>query len=66
MLQWSDGGDEIFPRRFWTNDPGEVNVDNWEASLTSQGFTKNDFEKNTLNAERLWFDETSPAFGEGN
>lgn len=57
---------EILPRRWWTTDPGEVNRANWSAAMVEQGFTSNDFTEETLNAERIWFDKKSPAFGEGN
>lgn len=57
---------EVIPRRFWTTDPGEVNRANWQAAMSSQGFTPNGRDVTTLNAERIWYDKGAPAFGEGN
>lgn len=57
---------EVIPRRFWTTDPGETNRANWEAALAEQGFTRGARDVNTLNSERIWYDENAPAFGEGN
>lgn len=56
----------VLPRRFWTLDPGAVNRANWEAAMTEQGFTPNDFTEEKLNTERIWFDKKSPNFGQGN
>ena len=45
---------------------GEVNRANWTSAMTEQGFTPNDRSLPKLNSERIWFDKTSPNFGEGN
>jgi hypothetical protein len=62
-------GREVFnepiPRRFWINDPGEVNRANWSAAYTEQGFTQNVQDALTLSQERVWYDKNAPAFGEG-
>jgi Starch-binding associating with outer membrane len=62
-------GREVFnepiPRRFWINDPGEVNRENWSAAYSAQGFTPNVQDAQTLSQERVWYDKTAPAFGEG-
>lgn len=62
-------GREVFnepiPRRFWINDPGEVNRANWSAAYTEQGFTPNVQDALTLSQERVWYDKNAPAFGEG-
>lgn len=57
---------EVIPRRFWTNDPGEVNRNNWNSALQAQGFTPLAQDVQTLNTQRVWYDKTAPAFGEGN
>jgi len=57
---------EIIPRRWWTIDPGEVNRTNWQAAMTDQGFTPNAQDIPTLSTQRIWYDKTSPNFGEGN
>ncbi|ULQ51497.1 SusD/RagB family nutrient-binding outer membrane lipoprotein [Flavihumibacter fluvii] len=62
-------GREVFnepiPRRFWINDPGEVNRANWSAAYEEQGFTPNVQDALTLSQERVWYDKNAPAFGEG-
>lgn len=58
--------DSVLPRRWWTTDPGQVNHDNWMAAMKDQGFTPNDFTVALLNEERLWFDQKSPDYGNGN
>ncbi|HKO79150.1 MAG TPA: SusD/RagB family nutrient-binding outer membrane lipoprotein [Chitinophagaceae bacterium] len=57
---------ETIPRRFWTIDPGEVNRSNWNAAMQEQGFTPNAQDLPTLSTQRIWYDKTSPNFGEGN
>ena len=57
--------DEPIPRRWWTNDPGEVNRANWEAALADQGFTENAQDVPTLSTQRIWYDKNAPDFGEG-
>lgn len=56
---------EPIARRWWTNDPGEVNRTNWNAALSEQGFTPNQRDLPILSTERIWYDKTAPAFGEG-
>ncbi|MGN6436662.1 MAG: SusD/RagB family nutrient-binding outer membrane lipoprotein [Agriterribacter sp.] len=56
---------EPIARRWWTNDPGEVNRTNWEAALSEQGFTPNQRDLPTLASQRIWYDKNAPAFGEG-
>ncbi|MBX2920667.1 MAG: SusD/RagB family nutrient-binding outer membrane lipoprotein [Chitinophagaceae bacterium] len=57
---------EQIARRWWTNDPGEVNRANWSAALSEQGFTPNQRDLPTLSTQRIWYDKNAPAFGEGN
>ncbi|MBO9620420.1 MAG: SusD/RagB family nutrient-binding outer membrane lipoprotein [Niabella sp.] len=57
---------QTIPRRWWTNDPGEVNRANWNAALSAQGFTPNAQDVPTLNTQRIWYDKTAPDFGGGN
>ncbi|MGJ7030815.1 SusD/RagB family nutrient-binding outer membrane lipoprotein [Niabella hirudinis] len=57
---------QTIPRRWWTNDPGEVNRKNWNAALADQGFTPNAQDVPTLNTQRIWYDKTAPDFGGGN
>lgn len=57
---------DVLPRRWWTLDPGQVNSANWNAAMTEQGFTPNDFTVSKLNTERIWFDKKSPDYGKGN
>jgi hypothetical protein len=56
---------ETIPRRWWTNDPGEVNRANWNAALSEQGFTPNAQDVTTLSTQRIWYDKNAPDFGEG-
>ncbi|MBO9591639.1 MAG: SusD/RagB family nutrient-binding outer membrane lipoprotein [Niabella sp.] len=56
---------QAIPRRWWINDPGEVNRVNWNAALTAQGFTPNAQDVPTLSTQRIWYDKTAPAFGAG-
>lgn len=56
---------EPIPRRFWINDPGEVNRENWMQAYQEQGFTPRAVDAQTLSQERVWYDKTAPAFGEG-
>lgn len=56
---------EIIPRRWWTNDPGEVNRANWNAALSDQGFTPNAQDVTTLSTQRIWYDKNAPDFGKG-
>ncbi len=57
---------EVIPRRWWTNDPGEVNRANWSGALQEEGFTPLAQDVQTLNRERVWYDKNAPEFGEGN
>lgn len=57
---------EPIARRWWTNDPGEVNRANWNAALSEQGFTPNQRDLPVLSTERIWYDKPAPNFGEGN
>ncbi len=56
---------EAIPRRWWTNDPGEVNRANWNAALSEQGFTPNAIDIPTLSTQRIWYDKNAPDFGGG-
>jgi hypothetical protein len=56
---------EVIPRRFWTNDPGEVNRANWQKALQEQGFTPLAQDVPTLNSQRIWYDKNAPVFGGG-
>lgn len=64
-LAWQNPG-EVLLRRYSIADPGEVNRANWNAAQTEQGFTPNNNTIPVLADQRLWFDKTSPNFGEGN
>lgn len=56
---------EVVPRRFWLDDPGEVNRANWLSAMEQQGFTPLSQDVIDLNTERVWYDIKAPAFGEG-
>lgn len=56
---------EVVPRRFWLNDPGEVNRANWLNAMEEQGFTPLTQDVIDLNTERVWYDVPAPAFGGG-
>lgn len=56
---------QVIPRRFWLNDPGEVNRKNWETAMTQQGFTPRSQNVDDLNQQRVWYDKVAPDFGEG-
>ncbi len=57
---------QVIPRRFWLDDPGEVNRQNWENAMQEQGFTPRSQDVVDLNEERIWYDKAAPDFGEGN
>lgn len=55
------------PRRYAINEPPlGTNTNNWTKSQQDQGFTPGDRSIPSLSTQRLWFDKTSPNFGEGN
>jgi hypothetical protein len=56
---------EQIPRRFWLTDPGEVNRANWSQAMQDQGFSPNAQDLPTLSTQRIWYDKTAPAFGQG-
>lgn len=56
---------EQIPRRFWILDPGEVNRENWSKAMEEQGFSPNAKDVPTLSTQRVWYDKTAPAFGQG-
>jgi len=56
---------EPVPRRFWLDDPGEVNRTHWLAAMQEQGFTPFSQDVIDLNEERVWYDVPAPGFGEG-
>lgn len=56
---------EPIPRRWWINDPGEVNRANWSAAYSAQGFTQNVQDALSLSKERVWYDKNAPDFGQG-
>ncbi len=56
---------ENIARRFWIDNPGEVNRANWADAYTKQGFTQNTRSISLLEKERVWYDITAPKFGEG-
>ncbi|MBX2925233.1 MAG: SusD/RagB family nutrient-binding outer membrane lipoprotein [Chitinophagaceae bacterium] len=61
-----DEFNEIIPRRFWLEEPAQgTNNENWSAAMSAQGFTPNARDLQTLNTQRVWFDKSAPAFGEG-
>ncbi|MRG43762.1 SusD/RagB family nutrient-binding outer membrane lipoprotein [Chitinophaga sp. SYP-B3965] len=58
---------EPIPRRYSVNEPPlGTNTANWTKSQQDQGFTPGDRSIPSLSTQRLWFDKTSPNFGEGN
>ncbi len=57
---------QVIPRRFWLDDPGEVNREHWENAMQEQGFTPRSQDVQDLNEERIWYDKTAPDFGMGN
>ena len=70
-LSWAtfwDGGVEMtIPRRFGVDQPTEdnINYQNILDGLEMQGFTPGNNEPQTLNEERIWYDEGAPGWGEG-
>lgn len=56
---------ENIARRFWIDNPGEVNRANWADAYTKQGFTQNTRSISLLEKERVWYDINAPKFGEG-
>ena len=70
LLPWepvvSSGRVIPLPRRFAVSEPDiEVNLAHWRAAMEDQGFTVGANEGNVLNAERVWWDEADPNYGEG-
>ena len=61
----TDNSEIPFPRRIPTPEPGDLNRENWNASLSSQGFTALDENPNILNSQRLWWDINNPTIGSG-
>lgn len=58
---------EPIPRRYALDEPPiGTNNENWLKAQQEQGFTPGNKELGVLNSQRLWFDKTSPNFGEGN
>lgn len=58
---------EPIPRRYALDEPPVgTNNDNWLKGQQEQGFTPGNKELGVLSTQRLWFDKTSPNFGEGN
>jgi hypothetical protein len=55
------------PRRFGVDQPTEdnINYQNILEGLEMQGFTPGNNEPQTLNEERIWYDEGAPGWGEG-
>jgi hypothetical protein len=54
------------PRRFGVNEPSNpINIINWRAAIDQQGFTVGTIEGDDLNRERVWWDLSSPNFGDG-
>uniref|UniRef100_UPI003217C038 SusD/RagB family nutrient-binding outer membrane lipoprotein n=1 Tax=uncultured Draconibacterium sp. TaxID=1573823 RepID=UPI003217C038 len=70
-LAWENftvSGNEIsIPRRFSVKTPTEddINYANKLTSAQEQGFTTGSLEPAVLEAERLWFDQENPSYGEG-
>lgn len=70
-LAWEpflDSGTEmVIPRRFIARAPLESskNYVNQKAAVEEQGFTTGVNTPDVLNAERMWFDKESPAYGAG-
>jgi hypothetical protein len=61
-----DKFNEPVPRRYWVDEPPlGTNNENWLKGQTEQTFTPGDRNVQVLSTERLWFDEKSPALGEG-
>lgn len=58
---------EPIPRRYALDEPPVgTNNENWLKGQQEQGFTPGNKELGVLSSQRLWFDKTSPNFGEGN
>jgi len=58
---------EPIPRRYALEEPPVgTNNENWLKAQQEQGFTPGNKELGVLSSQRLWFDKTSPNFGEGN
>lgn len=62
----TDDNEIPFPRRVPTPEPGDLNLENWEAANADQGFANpRDETPSVLNSERLWWDENNPTIGSG-
>ena len=70
LLAWepvlASGNELPLPRRFTIGEPGiEYNRDNWQEAMDDQGFSPGENEGIILNVERVWWDKTSPNYGDG-
>lgn len=63
----ASGNELVLPRRFSVGTPTEdsKNYANELEAVQEQGFTPGTSDPDVLNAERLWFDESNPAYGAG-
>jgi hypothetical protein len=62
----TDDDELVFPRRIPTPEPGDLNLANWNAANTAQGFTNPLNETpEVLNSQRLWWDKNNPETGSG-
>jgi hypothetical protein len=71
ILPWetvtSSGVEMVFPRRFPISIPGvTLNLTNFNAAITAQGFSIGKNDGPTLNTERVWWDKSCPNYGTGN
>lgn len=62
----SSGTELKLPRRFpWGTEGTDNNKANWQTATSEQGFTVGDNTGSVLNAERVWWDKSSPNYGDG-
>lgn len=71
LLPWenftSGGTESVIPRRFFITSPTEdsKNYENELKAYQDQGFTTGTNDPNVLSSQKLWFDESNPAYGAG-
>jgi hypothetical protein len=60
------GAELKLPRRFPVTTPTiDNNKANWQTAISAEGFTPDNNMGNVLNAERVWWDKTTPDYGQG-
>jgi hypothetical protein len=70
LLEWEEftsGGSPLaIPRRFpYLRPNNDLIVQDWEESMVEQGFTPGGATPDMLQNQRIWYDQNSPGYGQG-